>query len=133
MKLSSSRTLIRAKRDRLSRTIRVLKFTAFLILSVCLQANAGIVGHEINKSPFAYIDISGTVKDDKGEPVVGASIVVKGTTIGTSTDAAGNFKLQLTEQRVVLVISSVGYQTQEVIVSTSGPVNITLIGRGDMN
>ena len=133
MKLSSSRTLMRAKRDRLSRTIRVLKFTAFLIISACLQANAGVVGYEINKSPFAYIDISGTIKDDKGEPVVGASIVVKGSTIGTSSDAAGNFKLQLSEQRVVLVISSVGFQTQEVIVSKSGPVNITLVSRGDMN
>lgn len=133
MKLSSSRTLMRAKRDLLFRTIRVMKFTAFLILSVCFQANAGTGGHEFHKSPAAYIDISGTIKDDKGAPVVGASVIVKGTSIGTSTDATGSFKLQLTEQRVVLVISSVGYQTQEVTVTSSGPVNVTLLSRGDMN
>src|SRR6478736_9885278 len=122
MKLSATRTLMRAKRDRLFRTIRVMKFTAFLIFSVCLRVNAGVPEHEaniaaVNNSPLIYIDITGTIKDDKGEPVVGASIVVKGSTTGTSSDASGNFKLQTSEQQVVLVISSVGFQTQELSVS----------------
>src|SRR5689334_2699327 len=122
MKLSLSRTLMRAKRDRLFRTIRVMKFTAFLIISVSMQVSAGVSGKESDKtsgkhSPFAFVDISGTIKDDKGEPVAGASIVVKGSTTGTSSDASGNFKLQVPGENAVLVISYVGFETQEVSAS----------------
>ena len=52
--------------------------------------------------------ISGTVKDDKDNPVAGASISVKGTNTGTATDAAGNFTLQDFGKGQVLLISSVG-------------------------
>jgi TonB-linked SusC/RagA family outer membrane protein len=129
MKLSASRTLMRAKRDRLFRTIRVMTFTAFLILSVCIRVSAEVP----EPSPLAYIDISGTIKDDKGEPVVGASVVVKGGTGGTSSDASGNFKLQVSAQNAVLIVSSVGFETQEVSASSSGIMNITLVRKGDTN
>ncbi|HSB93395.1 MAG TPA: SusC/RagA family TonB-linked outer membrane protein, partial [Flavitalea sp.] len=139
MKLSASRALMRAKRDRLFRTIRVMKFTAFLIFSVSLHANAELPGTKKNlspdnvPSPFAYIEITGSVKDEQGEPVVGASIAVKGNTSGTSTDASGNFRLQVSDQQVVLVVSSVGFETREVSVSKSGPVSIVLVRKGDTN
>ena len=43
--------------------------------------------------------ISGTIKDDKGEPMVGVTVFLKGTTIGTATDPAGKFNLKLFEKR----------------------------------
>ncbi len=58
------------------------------------------------------ISISGTVKDTAGEPVIGANILVKGTTQGTITDLDGNFQLSA-DPEVTLVVSFVGYQTQE--------------------
>lgn len=58
------------------------------------------------------ISISGTVKDAAGEPVIGANILVKGTTQGTITDLDGNFQLSA-DPEVTLVVSFVGYQTQE--------------------
>ncbi len=85
------------------------------------------------ETALSGIDVTGSVKDENGEPVAGASILVKGSTVGTSSDAAGNFKLQLSQQKVVLVISSVGFQTQEVSISASGPVDIVLIKKGDTN
>lgn len=57
--------------------------------------------------------ISGTVTDANGEPVIGASVIEKGTTNGIITDLDGKFKLTA-KQGATLVISFVGYQTQEI-------------------
>ncbi len=76
-------------------------------------------------------DISGRIVSESGEPIAGASVVVKGTNIGTSTDPGGNFTLQVSQQTVVLVVSSVGYETKEVNVSGSTPVSITLATKSD--
>lgn len=56
----------------------------------------------------------GLVKDAMGESIIGASVVVKGTTNGTITDFDGNFNLDGVKKGDVIVISYVGYQTQEV-------------------
>ena len=56
----------------------------------------------------------GVVVDSQGEPVIGASILVKGTTNGTITDFDGNFEIQNLRRGSVLVVSFMGYQTQEV-------------------
>lgn len=58
------------------------------------------------------ITVNGTVTDTQGEPIVGANIVVKGTTNGTITDLDGNFRLTA-DPEVTLVVSFVGYVTQE--------------------
>ena len=58
--------------------------------------------------------ISGHVKDDIGEDVIGASVLIKGAPGGTVTDFDGNFKVQC-EPGVTLVISYIGYMTQEVV------------------
>ena len=61
-----------------------------------------------------------------GDPVVGASVFVKGTKVGTTTDASGNFTLSVADN-AVLVISSVGFESQEVAVAgkTSLSINLT--------
>ena len=69
------------------------------------------------------ITVNGTVQDTQGEPVIGANVVVKGTTNGTITDLDGNFRLTV-DADVTLVISYIGYVTQEL---PAQPVmNITL-------
>jgi TonB-dependent starch-binding outer membrane protein SusC len=70
--------------------------------------------------------ITGTVTDDKNEPLVGASVVVKGTTNGTLTDASGQFNLTVPDAKTVLVITFIGYQTQEIVVGTQTTLNIVL-------
>ncbi|MDR0232003.1 MAG: SusC/RagA family TonB-linked outer membrane protein [Dysgonamonadaceae bacterium] len=70
--------------------------------------------------------VSGTVVDVSGEPTIGASVVVKGTTIGTVTDLDGNFQLSDVAGNAVLVISYVGYITQEISVSKPSPLKIVL-------
>lgn len=57
----------------------------------------------------------GFVKDNTGEPVIGASVIVKGTTNGTITDFDGNFTLDGVKKGQTIVISFVGYETQEIV------------------
>lgn len=58
------------------------------------------------------INVKGIVKDATGEPIIGANVVVKGTTNGTITDFDGNFQLQVNKGSI-LVFSFVGYQPQD--------------------
>src|SRR5690242_12504981 len=88
-------------------------------------------GEPVKLADAILVDVSGRVTNEKGEPVVGASILVKGSTLGTSTDEQGNFKLQLTKDQQVLVISSIGFETKEVRVPESGSINISLVRKDD--
>ena len=69
--------------------------------------------------------IKGTVSDENGEGLPGATVTVKGTTNGTITDIDGNFTLNA-EEGQVLVISFVGYQAQEVLLNGQTNINISL-------
>ena len=70
------------------------------------------------------ITVKGVVTDDKGAPVANASVLVKGSTVGTSTDAAGNYSISAAKG-ATLVISSVNFTTYEVKVRTALQ-NVTL-------
>jgi TonB-linked SusC/RagA family outer membrane protein len=69
--------------------------------------------------------ITGTVKDRKGEPVIGATIIGKGTGLGTATDIEGKFKLNLPPNITALSISYLGMKTIEVTLS-GNTVDVTL-------
>lgn len=69
--------------------------------------------------------ISGTVTDQNGEPIIGASVTVKGATIGTVTDLDGNFSLE-TPANSTLLVRYVGYINQETKVGDQTQVKITL-------
>lgn len=70
-------------------------------------------------------EISGIITDAKGEPVIGANVIEKGTTNGTVTDIDGHFSL-LIERDAVLQISYIGYLTQEVSTAGQNTINLTL-------
>ena len=59
-------------------------------------------------------------------PIPGATVLVKGTTIGTNTDFDGNFSLDNVTQGDILVVSFIGYATQEVFVDSKLNYNIIL-------
>lgn len=69
--------------------------------------------------------VSGVVTDNSGEPLIGATLIEKGTDNGTATDIDGSFSLNVGEN-AVLVVSYTGYQTQEVPVNGQSTINITL-------
>lgn len=70
--------------------------------------------------------VSGTIVDDLGEPVLGANVVIEGTTNGVTTDLDGNFILKDVPENAVLKVSFIGYTTQSVSVSGKSKVSVTL-------
>ena len=73
------------------------------------------------------ISVKGTVTDASGEPLIGASVVVKGnTSLGTVTDFDGNYKLNVPSEQSVIVFSYVGMTTREVKVGKQRVINATL-------
>ena len=70
--------------------------------------------------------LSGTVKDSKGLPLPGVSVVVKGNTIGTISDTEGQFRLSLPSDAKVLVFSFVGMKSQEIAITGKTSVNIVM-------
>ena len=79
------------------------------------------------------VTISGTVKDETGMPLPGASIVEKGTTNGTTTDFDGNYELSIKGENTILVISYVGYISKEVVLGDQINVNIQLDPDNDLD
>lgn len=95
---------------------RKFYFTMCILLSALLGQHANAQGFRLQ----------GNVTDDKGESLPGVSIIIKGTSQGTSTDANGNYSLDLPDQNAVLVFSFVGYESREVSVAGRSVVNVTL-------
>ena len=77
--------------------------------------------------------ITGTVLDEKAQPVQGASVLVKGSTIGTQTDAAGAFSLNVPGSATALTVSYVGYATQEINIQGKTSVTVNLSGANQSN
>lgn len=75
---------------------------------------------------MAQVLVRGTVVDQTGESVIGASIQVKGTTQGAITDIDGKFSLGVPDKKSVIVVSFIGYATKELQVDTSKPMSIVL-------
>lgn len=81
---------------------------------------------EVQNNPVVQRSVSGTVSDTDGNPLPGASIVEEGTTNGTQTDFDGNFSIELSDESTTLVISYIGFATQEVSVVGQNQIAITL-------
>jgi len=69
--------------------------------------------------------ITGAVSDESGLPLPAATVLVKGTTNGTSTDFDGNYSISANEGEV-LQFSYVGYATSEILVAASNTINVSL-------
>ena len=88
---------------------RTMMLSALLLAGVAVEARV----------------ITGTVKDQTGETIISASVVVQGTTIGTVTDFDGNYSLDVPDDAKVLVFSYIGMKTQELTI-TGNTMNVVL-------
>ena len=113
------------------------KFSSRRILFSTVMASALLAGSP--QTVFAEVNgvqtvmqtgtVKGQVVDATGEPVIGATVQVKGTTNGTITDFDGNFTLNNVPEKGILVISYIGYKTQEV--NISGKTNVKVVLKED--
>src|SRR4051812_1172555 len=70
--------------------------------------------------------VSGKVTDDKGLGIPNASVTVKGTNVGTTTNSDGNFTLSLPARASTLVISSVGMASREISITSSNTYSVSM-------
>lgn len=89
------------------------------ILSAIL---ASVLSFGLSAQP---VKVTGTVKDASGVPLVGVTVVEKGTTNGTMTDANGQFSLTVPDKHI-LQISMIGFKTQEIEVNGTAPIDVIL-------
>ena len=92
--------------------MRCIKSNLFKVLMLAVALILSI-------DAFAQTTVNGLVIDNNREPVIGASVLVKGTTTGTATDFDGRFTLKVPEGNSILVISYVGCETREIAANSS--------------
>jgi len=78
------------------------------------------------KSPYQTMTVTGTITDENGEGLPGVTVLLKGTTIGTATSIDGRFSLDAPDGNGTLVVSFIGYQTQEVPINNRSTINVSL-------
>lgn len=80
---------------------------------------------------WAQRTVSGTVTDENGDGLIGVTIVVKGTTDGTTTDIDGNYRLSVADD-AVLVFSYVGFSKQEITVGSQTSIDVVMSGATEL-
>ena len=93
--------------------VRKIVLSIMAVLAVCFVAFA------------QNLQVTGTVKDAAGNPVVGAAVFVEGTTVGTTTGVDGSFKLQVPADGN-LFVSFMGYEEQKIAINGKSLINVIL-------
>ena len=108
-----------------------LKKLQFLLLFLLLSSWGGVAfasNVEVNgvQDVQQAKIVKGKVIDATGEPLIGASVLVEGTTNGTVTDFDGNYSLNVSGSNAKLVVSYIGYKTQVIAVGNKSVIDVTL-------
>lgn len=82
----------------------------------------------VNTYAQSPMQVKGVVVDEKNMPVADASIRVKGKNTGTISDSTGHFTISVADKNDVLIISNIGFKSQEVTIPASGAITVQLIG-----
>lgn len=77
-------------------------------------------------APVEKVTLKGTVLDENGDPIIGANILVKGTTQGTTTDMDGLFSLEVEHSSATLIVSYIGYSKMEVKASAGKMIKVVM-------
>lgn len=116
------------------RSPNFLKAGLSLLFAAVLPLSANAV-HKAEKVASASIEsveqaagfvVKGTVIDDTKEPLIGVSVMVEGTSIGTTTDFDGNYELKIPDGKKTLVFSYIGYSEQKVPVKGKNQIDVTM-------
>lgn len=97
-------------------------------IAVALPAYGATANEDAFSSPMPQQNtkrISGIIKDETGDPIIGANVFVKGTTLGVTTGLDGDFLLDV-PQNSILVVSYIGYLTQELVIGNQNSFNVLL-------
>lgn len=111
----------------IKRTPIVLGLSAALCMPVVSYANIGNgMNRESVQSVMQGRIVKGQILDELGESMIGVSVLVKGTTVGTVTDFDGNYTLEVPAGKNILEVSYIGYKTKEITIGNNSQINIKL-------
>lgn len=118
----------------MNKSITNKQLRCFLLVSgfFCWALPASATGYTTGDNALltinqqAAFDAKGSIVDAQGEPIIGAAVRVKGTTVGTITDIDGNFVLKVSKN-AILQVTYIGYISQEIEVRSSKKIQITLV------
>ena len=113
------------------------KCIPIILLAGIVFAN-NLTAHPIIKGATFLLEVKkqakGKVVDASGKPIVGATVRIKGTSIGTSTNENGEFQLEYNDdEKITLTISSVGFTTKDFVVQNTQNIIITLDNKNDLD
>lgn len=98
--------------------------------TIALKSNDGATNGEAMQA----LKVTGQVTDEKGNPLPGVSVRIKGSTSGVATDQSGNYSLTIPDANGTLVFSFISYDTQEIKVNGNAVVNVSLkLGNNKLN
>ncbi|WP_321345316.1 TonB-dependent receptor [uncultured Draconibacterium sp.] len=80
----------------------------------------------LSQNSFAQTMVKGSVTEANGDPLIGASVTIKGKLTGTVTDINGNYSISIENNDAVLIFSFIGYSTQEIAVEGQQKINVQL-------
>lgn len=109
-------------------TVRLSGYAVLFISLLCALPVEGnsVPGRNDAVILSAAIDITGKVSDEKGDGIPGVNVLVKGTTTGTVTDMDGMYRVQVENESSVLVFSSIGFVSQEIVVGSRQRIDVRL-------
>ncbi len=98
-----------------------------MLVVTTVKANASAI---ISPTNYAFMlqtrTVKGNVHDSQGQPLSGATITLKGTSKATTTDASGNFQLDVNDRNAILVVKMIGFQQKEIPLNTQIYLDVTL-------
>ena len=100
--------------------VAISKGICVAVVSLCLcgmptMVSASQTQSSVEQTPSKVL-LKGKIVDEAGKPLAGASVSVKNTTIGMSTSRSGEFSLSVPNEKMILVVSYVGYETVEKVI-----------------
>lgn len=115
--------------------VTIMTCSMALTPSAALQANAGTAGnisYGVEQAQHKYL-LKGKVTDNTGEPLPGASVMIKGTSTGAATDLEGNFAIPVVDSRkTVVTVSFIGMNSQDVTIAPNKAVTVVLTAEDSM-
>lgn len=127
------------KRERKSKRYGEGKILTSAILCILLGLSANLSAYDLRENKVNDYQSSqqqsvvrGTVLDENGEPIIGANILVKGTSRGTVTDMDGKFTLSIDGRQANLTVSYIGYVAQEIVAGGGKSLTIKLVPDNQM-
>lgn len=107
-------------------------FLTLILCLFCLGEAAVASPGKADAAPAAQaqsskLTVKGFVKDDKGDPMIGVTLIVKGTNFGTVSNADGSYSIDVPYGGATLMVSYIGYAPQEINVNNRTKIDITLL------